>query len=209
MKKSLILFLMLSCSVGAKAQFGIGGQVNWSKYFSSGPSFIGFGANGSIVVGDEYPVRLSVNYGLPKSTSETTYGSALSSTTSPSQIQVTYEEKISMLNFWLDVQKYFGDGDYEDGGLYGLVGVGYTSAGVKYTVGSYDATRYDVGTFEDTNIGQLGIRGALGYDKGLDFGNLFGEFGLNLSANQANDQTIEVNLPSFMFVNVGIRHWLD
>ncbi len=121
---------------------------------------------------------------------------------------ITYEEKISTLNFWLDAQKFFGDGDYEDGGVYGLLGLGFTSAKVKYSVSSYDATLYDGPNFEDSSVGQLGIRGAVGFDKGLDFGNLFAEAGINLSANSANDQEIQVNLPSFIFVNVGLRKWL-
>ncbi len=66
--KNIILGTLLLTSIGASAQFGIGGQVNWSKYGGGGPSFIGLGVNGSFVVADEYPLRLSINFGFPKST---------------------------------------------------------------------------------------------------------------------------------------------
>ena len=207
--------LLLAVSAGvfttaAMAQFAAGGQVNYSKYFSSGPSFIGLGINGTLVVADDYPIRLSVNFGLPNSEEYTTTVNALSNQTTPSYLTVKYTEKISLLNFWLDAQKYFGDGDFGDGGLYGLLGVGFTSAKVDYEVGSYNLALYDTAIQEENqSIGQLGIRGGLGYDVGLDFGNIFIEAGLNLSANQANGQTVEVNLPSFLFGNIGVRHWFE
>ena len=207
--KKILLCISLLTGTGAYAQFGIGGQANWMKYGGGGESFIGLGVNGSYVVADDYPIRLSINFGLPKSTSTQTSAYALSSVTTPSSISVNYEEKISLLNIWLDVQKFFGKGDYEDGGFYGAVGFGYTSAKVKYSVDSYNETLYSAGTFEDQSVGQLSIRGMLGFDKGLDFANIFGEAGLNLSANSANDQEIQVNLPSFIFVSVGLRKWIN
>ncbi len=208
MKKFIICAVVAAISGAASAQFAIGGQGNWSKYAKGGPSFIGVGINGSILVHEDYPLRLSVNFGLPKTTSYTTTVNALSSGTTPQSKEVLYKEKISLLNFWLDGQKYFGRGDAEDGGLYGLLGLGFTSAKVNYDVSAYDKTLYDEAISETSStVGQFGIRAALGYDKGFDFGNIFLEGGINLSANQANGQDVQVNLPSFLFVNFGVRHW--
>jgi hypothetical protein len=208
MKKFIICAALAAISGTASAQFAIGGQGNWSRYGSGGGSFIGLGINGSLLLREEYPIRLSVNYALPRTTSETTTVNALSSGTTPSSKEVLYKEKISLLNFWLDGQKFFGRGDAEDGGLYGLLGLGFTSAKVSYDVSAYDRTLYDEAISEtESSVGQLGIRAALGYDKGFDFGNIFLEGGINLSANQANGQDVEVNLPSFLFVNFGVRHW--
>ncbi len=208
MKKFIICAALAAISGVVSAQFAIGGQGNWSRYGSGGGSFIGLGINGSLLLREEYPIRLSVNYAIPRTTSETTTVNALSSTTTPSSREVLYKEKISLLNFWLDGQKYFGRGDAEDGGLYGLLGLGFTSAKVSYDVSAYDKTLYDEAISEtESSVGQFGIRAALGYDKGFDFGNIFLEGGINLSANQANGQEVEVNLPSFLFVNFGVRHW--
>jgi hypothetical protein len=208
MKKFIVCAALAAISGVASAQFAIGGQGNWSRYGSGGGSFIGLGINGSLLLREEYPIRLSVNYAIPRTTSETTTVNALSSTTTPSSREVLYKEKISLLNFWLDGQKFFGRGDAEDGGLYGLLGLGFTSAKVSYDVSAYDKTLYDEAISEtESSVGQFGIRAALGYDKGFDFGNIFLEGGINLSANQANGQDVQVNLPSFLFVNFGVRHW--
>ncbi len=208
MKKSFLFTLLLLLSFSASAQFGLGGQVNYSKYFAGNPSFIGFGVNGSVVIAQSYPIRLSVNFGLPQTINGSSTAQALSSTTEPQYVTVSNDQKLSLLNFWLDGQKFFGEGGYQDGGVYGFFGLGYTSAKVTSTIGNYDHTLYDnVDNGDNSAIGQFGIRLGLGYDKGFDFGNVFLEAGLNLSANQANGQTVAVNLPSFLLVNAGLRHW--
>lgn len=209
MKKSILMAALIMMGLSASAQFGLGGQVNYSKYFAGNPSFIGFGVNLSLVIADNYPIRLSANFGLPQTIKGSATASALSDTTDPGSVNVTDNTKITLLNFWLDAQKYFGSGGYQDGGVYGFFGLGYTSAKGKESIGSYDHTLYeDISTADNASVGQLGIRLGLGYDKGFDFGNLFLEAGLNLSANEANGQAVEVKLPSFLLVNVGLRHWL-
>lgn len=206
MKKCFLALVLVSACVSVHAQFGVGGQVNWSKYFQGAPSFIGLGVNVTYVLGETYPLRFSANFGLPSTEDGTTYANAYSSVTNPSQVQVTTEDKISLMNFWLDAQRYFGDGDYEDGGVYGLVGLGLTIASAKTEYGSYDANLYGINMSDESEkISQFGIRGALGYEAGLDFANVFGEAGLNLSANSANGQEIAINLPSFVFINAGVR----
>lgn len=194
--------------MSTQAQFALGGQVNWSKYFAGAPSFIGVGVNATYVLGESFPIRFSANFSLPSTEEGTTYATALNSQVSPSQVVVTTSNKISLMNFWLDGQKFFGDGDYETGGLYGLVGLGFTIASFKTEYGAYDANVYSLNVGEDSEkVSQLGIRFALGYEAGLDFANIFGEAGLNLSANQANNMEVAINLPSFLFVNAGVRHY--
>jgi hypothetical protein len=210
MKKVFLTSVLLMTFGSTFSQIGVGAQLNYMRYGGGTDlGFIGLGVNGTYVVNESIPVRLSINFGLPQTTEYTESASALSSTTVPQNVTYTYSEKVSLLNVWIDAQKYFGNGDHEDGGVYGLLGIGYTSAGSSFEVGSVDRTRYQVFEFEDSRVGQLGLRGAIGYDVGLDFGNIFAEAGINISANQQNDQIVAVNLPSFLFGNVGVRFWLD
>ncbi len=207
MKKTVLVLSLIALGTITNAQFAAGAQVNLSKFFGA-PSFIGLGANASYAIKDKLVARLSVNFGLPKTESNTSLAYALSSDNPVRSVNYTYEERLSLLGIWIDGQ-YFFTGDYEDGGLYGLVGIGYTIAKSKFTVGPVDRTRYGIGNFEDGSTGQAALRLGAGYEHGLDFGNLFGELGLNLSANQQNGVTVATTLPSFFFVNVGFRHYFD
>jgi hypothetical protein len=137
------------------------------------------------------------------------YGSALSSTTVPGSIEVAGDYSVNMFRILFDAKKYFFEGEYDDGGLYGLVGIGLSLASTKENVGSYDATQYAVSAGTSESYSQFYIRIHAGYDIKLDAFSIFIEPGLDLSANSQNGEEVAITIPSLYNINGGIRFPLD
>jgi hypothetical protein len=107
----------------------------------------------------------------------------------------------------VDYKRFFGDGDYEAGGFYGFFGVGLSIATLSYTAESFDESKYSLGfnIDEKENYFQFVIRGGIGYDVELDFGNLYGEAFINVPANNVSGVYVPVVIPMAIGVQAGIR----
>ncbi|MGB0176330.1 MAG: hypothetical protein ACPF9D_04135 [Owenweeksia sp.] len=202
-----ILFISLLSSQ-AYSQISIGGQVSYLNLFGgSGLKNFGLGVKGDYALNDETVLSGGVNYYLPSTYSDFTYGTANSSQTSPTQIEIDVEYKVSFIHLYFGGRRYFV-GDYEDDfGFYGLAEVGLLMAPVTTTLGEYDESRYNT-SIEDgakETLINFTLNLGVGVEKELDFGYIFGDLKLNLPANQANGQYVPVEIPTSLSVNAGVR----
>lgn len=128
-KQILFVAIITLLSSQAIAQFSAGGQVSYLNLFGgTGIKSLGFGLKGEYGYSDNTVITGGVNYFLGSKFSETTYGNAASNQTSPSQIEVDLEYKITFIHLYVGAKRYFV-GEYEDDfGLYGIGEAGYMVA---------------------------------------------------------------------------------
>lgn len=193
MKKLLMTPWLLLWSCTMSAQIGLGGNLNYHRYSDFGPA-LGLGLQGSYVVRETVPVRVSALYSFPQTEDSWTSATALSSTTSPESRLVSVKTSSSKFTLAVDGQRFFGNGDIS-GGFYGYLGVGLMICPEKETFGSVPEG-YDVGQPENGTIVGLVMRGGLGYERGFGFANLYLEVGLNLPPNNVNGQTVDQIAPA-------------
>jgi hypothetical protein len=201
-----VLFLLATTSLRAQLSGGL--ALNYTKYL--GGSTIktpGVGVQLWYDLTDESALRFTFLYNTSATESESLTANAYSSSTTPSSVDVTLTTKTKVMMFNLDARKFFGDGDNEDGGFYGLIGIGLAIASPTYEFSSYNSSLYSIGfgTGLPESTSQLYIRGFLGYEKSLDRMKFFGEAGLGIPANKQGDQIVEVNLPAYFNFNIGLR----
>lgn len=209
MKSTKILFLAVVCllfSKGVSAQVSLGGQLNFTNYAGAGVHNLGIGVHGDLTR-DRWVYRLTLNYALPSKAARTFdlyYTDSWGGDTYASSING--HEKYSGLGLWIDANYYF-TGDGEDGGFYGLFGVGLSMVSVSYDMESYDQNTYH--TYYDytkkDRLFQPIIRLGLGYDFHFDFGNVFVQAFGNLPANRVNGTAVDVNLPFSFGGAAGVR----
>ncbi|MCB0397595.1 MAG: hypothetical protein KDD36_13150 [Flavobacteriales bacterium] len=83
-------------------------------------------------------------------------------------------------------------------------------ASEQTTYDDYDRINYSVtgsaNEGEKQNYSQLNIRGGIGYDLSLGFGNVFGEAMLIVPATTFNSQTgADFEIPVYASLNAGVR----
>ena len=204
---AVVILLLTINPRDSKGQISVGGTLNYTKYLGGSTiKSAGIGLQGSYDVSDQLAVRFTFQYNFPAEMNEYTYVTAFSSATSPSQLEIPYSTTTNVMMFNFDGKKYFGNASVEDGGFYGLAGLGLALAKSKFETGSYDQSLYYSG-FDATssNTSQFYLRLFLGYEYSLSKLKLFGESGLGLAANQVNEEEVEIQLPSYFNFNIGVR----
>ncbi len=211
MKKLFISAIALIATVTTFSQIGGGGKLGYDIYFGgTGIKTLSIGGFGTYELDNEILVRAGVQIGLPYKESGTYTASARDNFSQPQSIQVNGEYKVSTINIYGDGIKFFGNGDADDGGAYGLVGVGITIASDQTTYQEYDRSIYSVTGFTDegekATFAQPMIRAFLGYDLAFDSVHGFAELGLSIAASESNSRTgSTASIPTFFEIGAGVR----
>lgn len=202
-----VLFITLLSSQ-AYSQLSLGGQVSYLNLFGgTGIKSFGIGIKGDYALDDRTVLTGGFNYYLPSKFSNEVYGNAYSSETSPSQIIIESENKISFMHIYFGAKRYFV-GDYEDDfGFYGLAEVGILLAPTSTTLEDFNENKYysTVDADQRETLSNFTINFGVGVEKDIDFGYLFADLKLNLPANQANGQAVAVDIPFSASINLGVR----
>ena len=179
------------------------------RYVGAGIGSLAIGAQGDYTA-DRLVYRVALNYGLPSKIDRTFdlyYNDASAWTSNENYAKtLTGIEKYSAASLWIDAN-YFFTGDGEDGGFFGLAGVGLSMVTISYDLAEFDENVYytQYNYTEKDRIFQPIIRLGLGYDLNLDFGNIFIEAFGNLPANRVSGVEIDVNLPFSFGGAAGVR----
>ena len=204
------LFILLAVCLGTStfnqtnAQISIDGMVKFQGMATVG-AMSGIGLRGEYHLQDRLGIRAGFDYFFGKSTDYVASGSAFSSVTSPSYIDVNYTESYSIINVAVG-GKYYFVGDYEeDFGFYGLVDVGILLAPVKYEYEAYNASLYDVYEGENTMLFNFSIGGGVGVEYKVGPGSVFGDVYLTVPANQVDGLVVEVQVPPAAGLSLGYR----
>lgn len=209
--KKLIISIVLTMFLvfTAKSQFYMGGNLSFSNYLGgTGLKSLGIGLTGEWSPDqDRTLTRISFTYGFPSSEEATYTAEAIDPfITNPDYIDVTGKTKIGFMHLNVDYKRFFGDGDYEDGGFYGFLGAGLSIAKVTYVIDSFDESKYEIKySYDPESFFQFTLKGGIGYDISLDFGNLYGEAFLNVPANNVNGAYIAIQIPMAVGLQAGIR----
>lgn len=206
-KIAFILFLsVLSSQV--YSQISIGGQASFFNLFGgSGLKNIGLGFKGEYAQSEKTVFLGGINYYIPSKFSRTTYGYAFNSMTSPQQVDIDVEYKVSFTHIYIGVKRYFA-GDYEDDfGFYGLAEAGLLLAPTATTLGNYNKSLYYT-VVEDGKkevLGNFTINFGLGFEKSVGSIYIFSDVKLNLPANRSGDVEVDFDIPTSLSVNAGVR----
>lgn len=187
------------------SQISGGAHTNFTKYLGDyGYKSLGLGVSGEYSPDEERSsIRGSFTFGLPSTTTFSTYLSSGSNMVPSTQITVT--QKTSFMQLWVDYKFYLGgNSSYDDGGFYLFGGLGLTMASAKYTPSAYNTDLY---SYDDSpeRVFQPILRFGPGFELPVAKGYLYGEGYLNLPANRANGVEIEVNIPLSVGLQVGYR----
>ncbi|MFZ6051303.1 outer membrane beta-barrel protein [Halocola ammonii] len=206
--KLLSLVALLSLLSGnAYSQISAGGQLSFLKFMKgSDVKHLGLGLKGEYAVDDEKVVVVGFDYYLPYTPVYEFNAHALSSETTPSNIDVEVEGKIT----WFHVHagmKYYFTGDYEDDfNLYGFAGIGFISGTVKSEVlTEYDEDAYELRLEDEEKVSSLTLNLGIGAEFDINFGYLFADFKFMLPPNNVNGQVVAVNIDPGLQLNAGIR----
>lgn len=199
--KKLVLTFTISCFVAftSYAQMSFGGGLS-HNYVFAGLTNIGIDLRGEWAPDEDYSTFTgNVSFFLPSKIEGTTYANAFSSTTSPSQIEVADEFKVSMIHLAVGYKRYFKGEMDDDFNFYGALSVGLLVAPTTYKItGEYDSDKYGVSvTNYDPSIpgsketlGNFTMGGAIGIEKELQRDFYFtAETGLVLPATGYNSRT--------------------
>lgn len=191
----------------AYSQLSLGGQVSYLNLFGgTGLKSFGVGVKGDYAIDDKTVLSGGLNFYLPSTLTEGAYANAFSNQTSPSQIVIDTENKISFIHLYFGGKRYFV-GDYEDDfGFYGLAEIGILLAPTTTTLEEFDESKY-YSTVEEgrETLSNFTINFGAGVEKEIDFGYIFLDLKLNLPANQANGQAVAVEIPFSASINAGVR----
>lgn len=212
----LKLFLMagiLAFSVQqSSAQLTLGGEAGYT--IGGGVlSNINLGLRADYQLGDKSGAFGGISFLLPNSYESDVYVTAHSSTVNPMQKTAASKVKIGGTMIHAQYKRFFFGGEYKDGfGFYGGVGIALNLFTYKETItGSYDSKVYSAPNgFENDVYKELApgfsINFGIGFDVANRDGNAFHlETFLNLPANQANGQDIEVIIPASINLRLGYR----
>lgn len=131
--KSVLVCLFYLTNINIKAQVDLGLQAGYG-------SILGYGKLGPIIglrvdaVINEQPFYGNINYLLPLNQKIKTSLNSLSSFIPSKDFEV--KEKLSAFQIFIGYKRFFGDGDYESNGFYGLGQIGLTSYNLKYSFDS-------------------------------------------------------------------------
>ena len=211
----LLLFVSSFCIDKSYAQFSIAPYVTFNKL--GGANMIGVGGRGEIEglgkkVDGKFPLFGGVAFGFGSAKS-TNYVSAYSSLTSPSQMEVQVTYKFSLIHIFIGGKRYFGQGEYSEGGFYGLGDVGLMIVPIKTKYDSYNvALYYPTGGSATTNgesketLADIMFDFGLGFEKGSDDLKFFGEAKIAIPASGVNSREgTDSPLGVGVALNVGVR----
>ncbi|MFT6503680.1 MAG: hypothetical protein ACJASQ_003818 [Crocinitomicaceae bacterium] len=204
-----ITLLFIASSYSSFSQISLGGQLSYSRYAGYGLGSLAIGVQGDLTK-DRFVYRASLNFGLPSKYDRTfdlyyNDGSAWTSNENYAK-SIVGQEKYTATSIWFDVN-YFFTGDGEDGGFFGLAGLGLSMVTIAYDFEAFNEDTYYT-HFDYTSKDRLFqpiIRLGLGYDFSLGFGNLFLEAYGNLPANSVSGASIDINLPFSYGGAAGVR----
>ncbi len=213
-KLFLAAALLLSVSQKASAQIRLGGYAGFLHLFGgTGINTMGLGITGEYGSSDRVSYHGGIGYYFPATITDYTYGYAMSNQTSPSQIEIPIEQKISFINAFVGA-KYYLVGEFEDDfGLYGLGEAGLIVAPAKTTVGTYDESLYYTTTDnnESTTLSNFTVNIGLGTEFNIGVGFLFADLKFNIPAVQYNSRTgaSGLEIPGSLGMNAGFKIPLD
>lgn len=170
------------------------------NYLFAGVTNFGIDLRGEWAPDDDYSSFTgNLSFFLPSTIQGTTYATALSNQTSPRQIEVADEYKISMVHLAVGYKRYLVGALDDDFNFYGTLSVGVLLAPTTYKItGEYDSKSYGINvTNYDPSIpgsketlGNFTMAGAVGVEKELSRDvYLTLETGLVLPATGANSRT--------------------
>lgn len=197
------------------AQFSIAPYATFNKL--GGANMIGFGGRGEIEgfgknSDGKTPLFGGVAFGFGSAKS-TNYVSAYSSTTNPSQLEIAVTYKFSLIHIFVGGKRYFGDGEYSEGGFYGLGDVGLMIVPIKTKYDSYNQALYyptggsaTSGLESKETLSDIMFDFGLGFEKGSDDLKFFGEGKVAIPMSGVNSREgTDSPLGIGVALNAGIR----
>ncbi len=208
MKKIVIVLFVTFLSIQVNAQISLGGQASFIHLFGkTGINTFGIGVKGDYAKSEKIVITAGFNYFIPSTYSDYTYGNSFSSMTSPSQIDVDVDYKVSLYHVFVGGKYYLVNDCEDDFGLYGIAEAGLMMGAVTTTLGDFNDNLYytsmDDGAKESLSNFTLDI--GIGGEFDLDFGYLFADLKLLLPVNTVDGQTVEVEIPASVSLSVGVR----
>lgn len=198
-----------SGSSGSDRILGIGVHTSILKLFSDNPTLKGFGINALYSSdGEKNAFYGDFSYYLPGKKSSSDYATAFSSATSPSQYDITVDSKIKGMGFRVGYRRYIIN-DIADEGfkMYFQFALGMLLFnGTSSTSTAVDPNLYYT-SFEPTwTASGFTIGGGMGAEFCVnETVNIFAEGNLNVPANTANGEAIEVEIPASLQPVIGVR----
>jgi hypothetical protein len=205
---AIALILLLSSSVHAQVRLGTHASF-MTLFGGTGVKTFGLNANGEYAKSEKLAFTGTLGYYFPGKIESTTYGNAMSSTTSPNQIEVPVTYSISFIYGALGAKYYFINEFEDDFAVYGLADIGIMLAPTKVTVGEYDRSLYYTteqdGETETLGNYTLGLGAGAEYNVGVGY--LFGDLKLVIPAGSYNSRTGAegVEVPGCFLINAGIK----
>jgi hypothetical protein len=215
MKKTILSIAVLSMTIfgavttGNAQHFGAGAGLSFLKFGNSDldtKMHLAPGLRGRWDNDDKLAVSFGFHFYLPNSYDASTSLSPLSS--ADPYLTVTYTDKFSALHIFVHGNYYLvGESGGDELGLYGIFGAGYMSETAKSAISTtVDPSKYSTAAYEGSFSGSgLTIDLGAGVDIPVSSFKVFGEAQLNLPANSANGETIEVKINSSYCFNLGVR----
>jgi hypothetical protein len=205
--KLLIFSAIVFGAAPINAQISIGPQLGYSYSFS-GIRNINLGIRGDYQLEDNSGIAVSLGYHLPYKFEDEISLIARSSTT-PSA-KVLTNDRISGIKLLANYKYYLGGTEYEDDfAFYALAGAGISFYTYKSTTEPFDQNLYSANGYEGDKLSESFLGFSLNAGIGAEFllgdNPAFVELKLLLPANQANGQSIEVDIPTFFHLTAGYR----
>lgn len=196
---SPLLVVLLLASLSATAQIKPGVRFGYSNYINTGMHTLHFGAQADYPLGSFLGLRLSAEMGIGGGGQSEHTVSGLNNNLDLLAITGTGSSSITAYQVALDQRIWVMKDGYENGGLYGILGLGGTLAKVKtkYKITSDLSQVVYIDGFpangDEIDYNQYLIRGAVGYLLPVGKLNLMVEAKLNFPLNDApSDEVIPV-----------------
>jgi hypothetical protein len=208
-KQTQTIFLFLFIVFNLQAQLSLSPQMSYIKLGGdSDVNSLGLGLKIEFGKDGNSVLYGGGNYYLSGKILDITEGLALSSSTSPSYIDIDVVYDINIVHLFLGGKRYLlGNYEEDNFGLYFMVEGGYMLMPITTKLSSYDKTLY-ASSIEDgakETLSGLTLAGGIGVEKYLGMGFAFAEAKYNFPANQVNGLTVSVDIPSSLNFNVGLR----
>ncbi len=206
LKKTILISILALATNAATAQLSVGASFSYLNFLGdySELSTPGLSLRGDYAQDDRLVFTGGFGYYFGN-TDETEYTlSPLSSTNNP--ITVEGENSYSFINVYVGAKRYFV-GDYEgDFNIYGELDLGLLLSPYKSEITeSYNESNYQTPELTDETFSNFIIGAGVGMEANLGFGYGFAEAKLNIPANQENGETVEVEIPGQIALNLGVR----
>lgn len=204
------LFTLTPKPMYGDRELAIGGHVSFMKLFSAN-TMIGIGVNGLFSSDGErnaYFGDISQFFG--GKIVESTYATASSNQTSPTQVDVDLTSKFKATAARVGWRRYLVNDITEEGFKMYF----HLQAGVMFFKGTTEASAYDATEYNLSFEPELVASGLfLGAGYGLESrigekASIFGDLNLTVPANNANGVAIEVEIPATLLISIGTRFTL-